>query len=186
MGAIVVRQPTSHAAFARYHPRRLPRLQASLIVILLLAQEPTLPLQNSSSFSRSSSLPFLIFWPIHPSPSPSSPRKTSLITTTRTTTSTRFYRRGHLLENNIHKVKPRRYERRFRSIFERALASSTLAPRRVTFLASRGEQSRVLVSSLLFSRSEFLIYLTRRLLDTRDRGGSERTDGPIAIAKRTR
>lgn len=42
-------------------------------------------------------------------PSPSHPR-TSLITTTTATTS---YRPGHLLENNIHKVEPHRYDRLF-------------------------------------------------------------------------
>lgn len=36
---------------------------------------------------------------------------TSLITTT--TTATTSYRPGHLLENNIHKVEPRRYDRLF-------------------------------------------------------------------------
>lgn len=54
---------------------------------------------------RSSSL-FDLTWS---HPPPSHPR-TSLITTTTTTTS---YRPGHLLENNIHKVEPHRYDRLF-------------------------------------------------------------------------
>lgn len=58
---------------------------------------------------------------------------TSLITTT--TTATTSYRPGHLLENNIHKVEPRRYDRLF--LLPPSLSLFSLFfPRSVPLLAS--------------------------------------------------
>jgi len=83
--------------------------------------------------------PLTRWLPPHLPTVPSVPLATSLITTTTTMTTTRTrtattsYRPEHLLENNIHKVEPRRYDR---LSFCFLLLSFSLYARRIPFLAS--------------------------------------------------
>lgn len=90
--------------------------------------------------------------------------KMSLITTT-TTTTTRFYRRGHLLENNIHKVEPRRYQASF-SIHLRAYSILHPSPpyqRDIRFCLSLGRRGEKLSEK----KKKKNVFLTLRYVTTK-------------------